>query len=93
YANAAEWSDINRTYVLDRMFPYVAEFGPVIEEEADGTFVQGYHLAFEALEAEPHFQNLLRTNRTFKSAQKTVFESIATEVDRILALFPANLDD
>lgn len=88
YSNAEEWEQINRSYVLDQMFPYLAEFGPVIEEESTGTFVGGLNVAFTALQSEAHFQNLIRMNRTFKSAQKTVFEGVAAEVQRVLALFP-----
>ena len=88
HANADEWDLINRSYVLDRMFPYLDEHGPVIKIEFVDAYAAGYHVAYEALKGEPHFQNLVRTNRMFKSAQRAVYEGIVGEIDRVLLLFP-----
>ena len=88
HANIEEWDQINRSYVLERMFPYLDEHGPAIKVEIVGAYAAGYHVAYEALKSEPHFQNLVRTNRLFKSAQRAVYEGIVGEIDRVLLLFP-----
>ena len=84
YALAFEWDRINRNLVLQRMFPYVEEFGPGVTSDVDGVFVSGYHVVLLALEKEQWFRNLLSTNVTFKDLQRTVYGQLVEEIEGVL---------
>ncbi len=86
YPGAGEWDLINRNFVLERMFPYLEDFGPHVPTTLDGTNVSGLHPVFIALEEEPRFRNLLRTNTIFKEAQSAVFTALTTKIERVIDL-------
>ena len=84
YAQAREWDSINRSFVLERMFPYIENFGPRVHGVMDGAFASGYHAVFVALEKETRFQNLLWTNATFKEGQAFVYKDLASKIERVI---------
>ncbi len=86
YALATEWDRINRDLVLQRMFPYVEEFGPGVDGRLDGSYASGYHSVFLALEHEQWFKNLLSTNAMFKDAQNSVYVRLAEKIEGMLPL-------
>ncbi|QDV08704.1 hypothetical protein Poly30_42570 [Planctomycetes bacterium Poly30] len=89
FPRAAEWDGINRNFVLERMFPYVDEHGPCFESQGENAFAEGYHAAFLALEHDPHFRNLLRSNLIFKTGQlaayRIVLKAVAQTADDVEA--------
>lgn len=85
YNQATEWGDINRDFVLDRMFPYIEEHGPGVSGSVEGTMATGYHVVFLALEHEQRFRNLLTTNVTFKDGQRAIFGGLVTRIEEVLA--------
>ncbi len=86
YSQAEEWDRINRNFVLERMFPYLEDFGPHVATTLDGTTVSGLHPVFIALENEPRFRNLMRSNSTFKEAQAAVFTALTVKIERAIEL-------
>jgi len=84
YPQASEWDDINRNYVLQTMFPFVDENGPAFESEVEGAFAHGYHAVFVALESNPKFRNLLRSNTMFKEGQRVVYGQLIQAADSLL---------
>ncbi len=79
---ATEWDGINRNFVLERMFPYVDEHGPCFDSQGENAFAEGYHAAFLALEHEPHFRNLLRSNQIFKTGQLATYRIVLEAVSQ-----------
>ncbi len=75
YGRAAEWDEINRQFVLERMIPYLEANTPETGASAVGTVWIGLAGAFRSVQDDPHFRNLLRTNVLFKSAQRAVYDS------------------
>jgi len=84
YPQALEWDDINRNYVLETMFPFVDQNGPSFDTQGEGAFAHGYHAAFEALEQDPKFRNLLRSNIMFKEGQRVVYTQLNEVTDMVL---------
>lgn len=88
YSGATEWDHINRTFVLDRMFPYVAEHGPSFLAEVTGAYAHGYHKAFRALESDDPFRNLLHTGSLFKEGQQAVYGQLHDAAEKLLRRLP-----
>lgn len=84
YPQASEWDDINRNYVLQTVFPFVDQNGPAFDSQEEGPFAHGYHAAFEALEQDPKFRNVLRSNIMFKEGQRVVYEQLIQVTGMIL---------
>ena len=87
---AAEWDDINRQFVLDRMIPYVEANAPELSATSasgeDGvTAWSGLAGTFRALEGESQFRNLLQTNLLFKEAQSSVYRVTLAQTDTLLS--------
>ncbi|MFK7743080.1 MAG: hypothetical protein AB8H80_22390 [Planctomycetota bacterium] len=84
YAAATEWDQVNRTFVLDRMFPHIERFGPSFAAKIEGAFAHGYHKVFRALEPSEHFRNLLHNGSLFKEGQRVVYDQLRTATARIV---------
>lgn len=85
YRGAEEWDDISRKFVLDRMFPFVDEHGPAFFAGTSGTHADGYHEAFEALEDDTRFRNLLRSATLFKQGQLAAYTRARGDAQALLA--------
>lgn len=90
HGRAAEWDDINRQFILERMIPYVEANAPElrgesVEGEVGLTAWAGLASSFRALDDQAHFRNLLRTNLLFKEAQLSVYEATRQETEDLLA--------
>lgn len=83
YGRAAEWDEINRRFILERMIPYVETHAPETDATAVGTTWIGLADAFRAVDDDPVFRNLLRTNVLFKTAQRAVYDSTRTAAERV----------
>ena len=83
YGRAAEWDEINRRFVLERMIPYLETHAPETGAETVGTVWIGLADAFRGVDDDPVFRNLLRTNVLFKSAQRTVYDSTRVAAQRL----------
>ena len=83
FPRASEWDGINRNFVLERMFPYVDDHGPAFQSQSEIAFAEGYHAAFVALEHEPPFRNLLRSNLIFKTGQLASYRSVLKSVETV----------
>jgi len=84
YSAATEWDHINRTFVLDRMFPYVEMHGPSFAAEVSGAYAHGYHNVFRALESDDPFRNLLHTGTLFKEGQRAVYGNLQDAAEKLL---------
>jgi len=91
YKHAAEWDEINRSFVLERMFAFVDDHGPAFESATDNAFAQGYHAAFEQLEGDPRFRNLLRSGTLFMKGQRQVYALLTTRTAQLLEQLDAEL--
>ncbi len=85
YRQAAEWDEVNHSFILDRMFPFIEEFGPGVHGSVTGTMATGYHVVFQALEKEQRFRNLLTTNVTFKDGQHAIYGGLEARIEEVLA--------
>ncbi|WP_420455114.1 hypothetical protein [Rubrivirga sp.] len=83
YGRTAEWDDINRGFVLERMIPYLEANAPETSARIEGATWIGLSTAFRALQDDVHFRNLLRTNLLFKQVQRTVYDSTTAAVRRL----------
>lgn len=93
FPHATEWDGINRNFVLERMFPYVDEYGPTFETQGATAFAEGYHAAFLALEHEAHFRNLLRSNMIFKAGQLATYRMVLEAVTQVADQVQAAIND
>jgi hypothetical protein len=93
YLNATEWDAINRQFVLERMIPYLDQEGPYVETAfADGA-ATGFAAVYAAVRGDDRFRNLMRTNRLFKEAQRSVYQLVLREVSHVLAAVEAELGE
>ena len=83
YGRATEWDEINRQFVLERMIPYFETEAPETDSEAVGATWIGLADAFRAVQSDPQFRNLLRTNALFKGAQQAVYDSTRAAARRV----------
>ncbi|MEZ6002601.1 MAG: hypothetical protein R3F33_00320 [Planctomycetota bacterium] len=83
-----EWDGINRSFVLDRMFPFVDEHGPAFPLNTEQAYAEGYHLAFKSLEGDPAFVKLARTSRLFLQGQRAAFQAQLDNTQRLLEFLP-----
>ena len=74
YMRLAEWDEINRHFILERMVPYVDDEAPYVEQGSEGGIATGYMPIFLSLKDRDRFKNLIKTNRLFKQAQVTTYE-------------------
>lgn len=87
YPAAKEWDDLNRSFVLDQLFPFIDREGPSFESRADVAFTADYHRVFEALEDDTRFRNQMRTALLFKRGQKQIYTLMLERVQQTLAAF------
>jgi hypothetical protein len=80
YVRAAEWDAIGRDFVLGRMIPYLDETAPYVEGVSGGETATGLTHVYQAVGKRDHFRNLVRTNRLFKDAQRSVYKATLTPV-------------
>jgi hypothetical protein len=91
YLNATEWDAINRQFVLERMIPYLDQEGPYVESAFDDGTATGFAAVYAAVHADDRFRNLMRTNRLFKEAQRSVYQLVQREVSHVLTAVEAEL--
>lgn len=89
YPMATEWDGINRSFVLDRVFPYLDANGPSFEVDMKGQTAHGYHKAFLFLSGRNEFRNLLRSAVVFKEGQHAVYQALIAAVTKVLEVLPA----
>lgn len=93
YPAAREWDDINRNFVLERMFPFVDEYGPAFASDVRGAFARDYHKVLDALQTDDRFRNLLRSSAMFKEGQRIVYGQVVEALERILERVQAQLGE
>jgi hypothetical protein len=81
---AVEWDEINRSFVLDRMFPYVDQHGPSFVSTSSAGYATGYHQAYKVLANQTEFHNLLRSGLLFKEGQRATYAMLLHAVDKVL---------
>ena len=80
YARVAEWDEINRRFILERMIPYVDDEGPYVSIESTAGVATGYAPVYRALAERDRFLNLVRTNRLYKETQAFVYRSTTDSI-------------
>jgi hypothetical protein len=83
YVRAAEWDGIGRDFVLQRMIPYLDATAPYVEGVGGGETAVGMSVIYRSVAARDQFRNLVRTNRLFKQAQLSVYQSALGRVTAI----------
>jgi hypothetical protein len=84
YPMAVEWDDINRHFVLDRLFPFLDRHGPSFVSDTGPGYATGYHQAYRALAGEAEFRNLLRSALLFKQGQRATYTALLDAVGKVL---------
>ena len=84
YPIATEWDAVNRSFVLERLFPYLDAHGPSFQVEMSGASASGYHEAFRALAPQNEFRNLLRSATVFREGQLASYQLLVAAVDKVL---------
>ncbi len=91
YPMAVEWDEVNRHFVLDRLFPFVDRRGPSFVSSTAAGYATGYHQAYRALAGETEFRNLLRSALLFKEGQRATYTALLDAIGKVLtALGSAN---
>ena len=80
YVRAAEWDQIGRDFVLQRMIPYLDETAPYVAGIGGGEQATGLGAVYRSLRKRDQFMNLVRTNRLFKAAQLSVYSAVLKRV-------------
>ena len=93
YLNATEWDAINRQFVLERMIPYLDQEGPYVESAFEDGAATGFAAVYAAVRSDDRFRNLMRTNRLFKEAQRSVYQLVQREVSHVLAAVEEELGE
>jgi hypothetical protein len=85
YVLTSEWDGINRDFVLERMIPYLDTTAPYVEGVGGGQTAVGMSGVYRALAPRDQFRNLVRTNRLFKQAQLSAYETTLVRVSALRA--------
>ena len=91
YMRAAEWDNINRNFILERMIPYLDANSPYVASRSGGEVTLGMAEMYRSVRARDHFRNLVKTNQTFKEAQRSVYGEARTRARDILRRLDAEL--
>ena len=75
YVRATEWDAIGRDFVLGRMIPYLDATAPYVAGTGGGETAVGLSAVYRSVGTRDQFRNLVRTNRLFKEAQRSVYQA------------------
>lgn len=84
YQLSEEWDEINRRFIINRMIPYIDEFGPFAEGEIVNGIATGMGAVHRKLIAFDRFKNLLRTNRLFRGGQRAAYTILRDAIQQQL---------
>jgi hypothetical protein len=69
YRRLAEWDEITRRIVLDRIIPYVDDNSPYVSITTNGSAISGLSTAYGVLRTQDRFRNLQRSAMAYRDAQ------------------------
>jgi hypothetical protein len=84
YYRMADWEEINRRIVLDRIIPYVDDNSPFVPITAKSNVISGLSGAYAVLRTQDRFRNLQRTAMAYREAQIGAVEGVIARIRTLL---------
>jgi hypothetical protein len=85
YKRLAEWDEVTKSVVLDRIIPYVDDHSPSVPITTVGSTISGLSAAYAVLRTQDRFRNLQRSAMAYRDAQIYSAEQVVVTVRSLLS--------
>lgn len=84
YRRLAEWDEITRRIVLDRIIPYVDDNSPYVPITTNANVISGLSRAYAVLRTQDRFRNLQRSAMAYRDAQIAAADGVILRIRTLL---------